>query len=60
MEFILKVFLGEYLFDRILYNLKDILVNIPKFGRDLRDGLIKYHEDIADKITSNIYKFNFE
>ena len=56
----IKGFWGEDLFDKILYNLKDILVNIAKDGGDLRDGLIKYHEDIADKITSNIYKFNFE
>ena len=56
----IKGFWGEDLCDRILYNLKDILINVAKDRGDLRDGLIKYHEDISDKITSNIYKFNFE
>ena len=56
----IKGFWGENLCDRILYNLKDILINIIKEGGDLRDGLKKYHEEIAEKVTSNIYKYNFE
>ena len=56
----IKGFWGEELNDRILYNLKDILVRIAKEGGDLRIGLEKYHEDIAEKVTSSIYQFNFE
>ena len=56
----IKGFWGEDLCDRALYNLKDILIKLAEEGGDLRDGLIKYHEDIVEKVTSNIYKFNFE
>ena len=56
----IKGFWGEELNDRILFNLKDILIRIAKEGGDLRIGLEKYHEDIAEKITSSIYQFNFE
>ena len=56
----IKGFWGEDLCDKILYNLKDILINIYKDGGDLRNGLQKYHEDIVEKVTSNIYKYNLE
>ena len=56
----IKGFWGEDLFDRKLYNLKNILINIAKDGGDLRDGIEKYHEDIAEKVTSNIFKYNYE
>jgi Dullard-like phosphatase family protein len=56
----IKGFWGEELNDRILFNLKDILIRIAKEGGDLRIGLEKYHEDIAEKVTSSIYQFNFE
>jgi len=56
----IKGFWGEELNDRILLNLKDILIRIAKEGGDLRLGLEKYHEDIAEKVTSSIYQFNFE
>ena len=56
----IKGFWGEDLCDRALYHLKDILIKIAEDGRNLKDALIKYHEDIAEKVTSNIYKFNFE
>ena len=54
----IKGFWGEDLSDRILYYLKDILINIAKDGGDLRDGIEKYHEDIAEKVTSNIFIYN--
>ena len=56
----IKGFWGEELNDRMLFDLKDILVRIAKEGGDLRIGLEKYHEDIAEKVTSSIYQFNFE
>ena len=56
----IKGFWGEDLDDKILLNLKEILIKIAKEGGDLRIGLEKYHEDIVEKITSSIYKFNFE
>ena len=56
----IKGFWGEDLCDRVLFYLKTILVKIAKDGGDLRDGLIKYHEEISQKVSSNIYKFNFE
>ena len=56
----IKGFWGEDLFDRKLYILKNILINIAKDGGDLRDGIEKYHEDIAEKVTSNIFKYNYE
>ena len=56
----IKGFWGEDLCDRLLFNLKKILIKIAKEGGDLRNGLTKYHEDIAEKVTSNIYKFNYQ
>ena len=56
----IKGFWGEDLCDRVLFYLKTILVKIAKDGGDLRDGLIKYHEEISQKVSSSIYKFNFE
>ena len=55
----IKGFWGDDANDRILYDLKDLLIKIAKNGGDLRIGLEKYHEDIAEKITSNIYKYNY-
>ena len=55
----IKGFWGEDLSDRILYYLKEILINIAKDGGDLRDGIEKYHEDIAEKVTSNIFIYNY-
>ena len=56
----IKGFWGEDLCDRILFNLKKTLIKIAKEGGDLRNGLIKYHENIAEKVTSIIYKFNYQ
>jgi Dullard-like phosphatase family protein len=56
----IKGFWGEELNDRILFNLKDILIRIAKEGGDLIIGLGKYHEHIAENVASRIYQFNFE
>ena len=56
----IKGFWGEDICDNSLFYLKNILIRIANDGGDLRDGLIKYHEEIAEKISSCIYKFNFE
>ena len=44
--------------DNTLIDLMNILINIAKEEDDVRKGLIKYHEEIITKITSNIYKHN--
>ena len=44
--------------DNTLIDLMRILINIVKEEDDVRKGLIKYHEEIITKITSNIYKHN--
>ena len=56
----IKGFWGEDSYDKVLYYLKNILIKLAKDGGDLRVGLIKYHEEIAEKISSYIYKFNSE
>jgi Dullard-like phosphatase family protein len=56
----IKGFWGEDICDKVLFYLKNILIRIANDGGDLRDGLVKYHEEIAEKISSCIYKFNFE
>ena len=56
----IKGFWGENLRDRVLYDLKEILIRVAKNGGDLRIGLEQYHEDIAERITSRIYKYNSE
>ena len=44
--------------DKTLIDLMTILINIVKEEDDVRKGLIKYHEEIITKISSNIYKHN--
>ena len=56
----IKEFWRENLRDRVLYDLKEILIRVAKNGGDLRIGLEQYHEDIAERITSRIYKYNSE
>ena len=56
----IKGFWGEDICDKVLFYLKNILIRIANDGGDLRDGLIKYHEEIAEKISSCIYKYKFE
>ena len=52
------VFLGEDVNDNALEELGIILVNIAKDGGDVRNGLIKYKDDIIRKVTSNMSKIN--
>ena len=54
----IKSFFGEEKDDKALIELIHILVNIAKSGRDVRNELIKYKEEIMNKISSNIYKNN--
>ena len=44
--------------DNTLIDLMTILIRIAKEENDVRKGIIKYHEEIITKITSNIYKHN--
>ena len=44
--------------DNTLIDLMTILIKIAKEENDVRKGIIKYHEEIITKITSNIYKHN--
>ena len=54
----IKSFFGEEKDDKALIDLIHILVNIAKSGRDVRKELIKYKEEIMNKISSNLYKNN--
>ena len=53
---IIKSFWGDEDEDNVLEDLSNILVKIGEEEEDVRKGLIKYHEEIVTKITSNIYK----
>ena len=44
--------------DNSLLDLMTILINIAKEEEDVRNGIIKYHDEIITKITSNLYKHN--
>ena len=52
----IKSFFGDEKDDKALVDLIYILVNIAKSGRDVRKELIKYKEEIMNKISSNLYK----
>ena len=55
----IKSFFGEDEYeDNTLIDLMTILVKIAKEENDVRKGIMKYHEEIITKITSNIYKHN--
>ena len=49
---IIKAFWGEDNSDTALIELIPILVNIAKEGGDVRNGLVKYKDDIIRKVTS--------
>ena len=51
----IKSFYGDKPNDRILFYLSKILVNIARYGGDIREGIKKYWNDIINKISSNIY-----
>ena len=55
---IIKAFWGEDNFDTALIDLYPILVNIAKEGGDVRKSLVKYRDEIVEKVTSNISKHN--
>jgi len=52
----IKPFRGEDINDKALFDLSTILINIAKENSDVRNGLVHYHQEIASKIVSNIYK----
>ena len=54
----IKSFFGEENDDKALIDLIPILVNIAKSGKDVRNELNKYKENIVNKISSNIFKHN--
>ena len=54
----IKSFFGDEKDDKALVDLIYILVNIAKSGKDVRNELIKYKEEIVNKISSNLYKNN--
>ena len=55
----IKPFLGDDYNDTALYDLLPILKHIAEDGNDVRIELAKYRDEIAKKITSNIYKRDF-
>ena len=54
----IKPFYAQEPNDNTLIYLMDILINIAKSGIDAREGLAKFRNDIVQKISSNIYKYN--
>ena len=54
----IKSFFGDDDEDNTLIDLMNILIKIAKEEKDVRKGIMKYHEEIIAKITSNIYKHN--
>ena len=50
----IKAFWGEENYDRALFDLIKILVNIAKEGGDLRKGLEKYKDEILKKVSLSI------
>jgi Dullard-like phosphatase family protein len=54
----IKAFWGEDNYDTALIDLIPILVNIAKEGGDIREGLIKYKDEILKKVSSSISKEN--
>ena len=52
----IKSFWGDNSEDTALYDLIPILINIAKENRDVREGLIKYKDEIAQKVSSNLAK----
>ena len=54
----IKPFYAQDPNDNTLIDLMNILINIAKSGIDVREGLADYRNDIVQKVTSNIYKYN--
>ena len=55
---IIKPFLGEDKNDQALIDLIPILVNIARDEIDVRNGLMKYRDEILTKISSNLFRRN--
>ena len=53
---LIKPFLGEDKNDTALIDLIPILINIAKDDIDVRNGLMKYRDEILTKITSNLFR----
>ena len=51
----IKSFWGDNNKDTALYDLIHILTNIAKDKKDVRDGILKYKDEIISKISSNIF-----
>ena len=54
----IKPFFGEDQNDQALINLAPILINIAKDEIDVRNGLMKYRDEILTKICSNLFMRN--
>ncbi len=52
----IKAFWGDDMYDTALTDLAPILINIAKEGGDIRNGLVKYKDEIVKKVTTNISK----
>ena len=53
---LIKPFLGEDKNDNALIDLIPILINIAEDEIDVRNGLMKYRDEILTKITSNLFR----
>ena len=53
---LIKPFLGEDKNDTALIDLIPILINIAKDDIDVRNGLMKYRDEILTKITTNLFR----
>ena len=53
---LIKPFLGEDKNDTALIDLIPILTNIAKDDIDVRNGLMKYRDEILTKITTNLFR----
>ena len=53
---LIKPFLGEDKNDKTLIDLIQILINIAKDEIDVRNGLMKYRDEILTKVTSNLFR----
>ena len=52
----IKSFWGDDNNDKVLFDLASILVKIAKEYDDVRNGLVRYHQEIATKIISNVFR----
>ena len=55
---LIKPFLGEDQNDQALLDLIPILTNIARDEIDVRNGLMKYRDEILTKISSNLFMRN--